>query len=868
MTGPVATYRVQMRNGVDFAHLSEHLGYIARLGASHVYLSPVFTARTGSTHGYDVTRPDEIDPALGGLAAFEAFAREAARHGLGIVLDIVPNHMAASVENPWWRDVLEHGRASRYAGFFDIDWEAPPAPGRVALPVLGMPFAEALAAGEIRLVAGPDGPELACHDLRLPLRPESRRRLDGRAPEAVNGDPRALLAVLDEQHYAPVYWRALPDRLNWRRFFDITELVGLRIEQEEVFEAVHRLVFDLVRRGLVHGLRIDHIDGLADPAGYLHRLRARLEACGAGPEFPLWVEKILGPHETLRRSWPVSGTTGYEVLNEILHLLCDGRATRPLDTLWQQVSGDARSFAEVVAEARREVLERLFAGEHARLAAAAAELAAGGPEGRELGAVRLGLALRELLARLPVYRSYAAGGAPEPEDRALLEETVRRASRETGGALADALVFLAERLLSPGDDRERRFAARFEQLSGPLAAKAVEDTAFYRHLRFVAANEVGGEPDPLGLSPARFHARQRARSASHPAGLVPTATHDTKRGADVRARLAVLGEVPSLFAAHVRLWRRMNRAARGRVDGASEHLLYQTLIGVWPLQLAPDDRAGLAALADRVVACMRKSVREAKRRTRWTEPDAVFEAELEDFVRRLLDLDASPAFLADLHGFVERIAPAGAVNGLVQQALAATLPGVPDIYRGSEREDVSLVDPDNRRPVDFAALAAGFDPDARPAGLLPHWRDGRIRQWLLARLLSVRRRHRSAFAGGYRGLRTVGPAARHLVAFERAGAGERLVVAVLRHPFAAGVRAADLAPDPARLAGARLRLSGTTGLHDLVTDRRIAVAEDGVRAAELFAVLPVVVGVPLAGHGRRPRRAVGPTGGRLTAAPR
>lgn len=356
MTGLVATYRVQMRNGVDFAHLSEQLGCIARLGASHLYLSPVFTARTGSTHGYDVTRPDEIDPALGGLAAFEAFAREAARHGLCIVLDIVPNHVAASVENPWRRDVLEHGRASRYAGFFDIDREAPPAPGRIALPVLGMPFAEALAAGEIRLVAGPDGPELACHDLRLPLRPESRR-LGGRPPEAVDGDPCALLAVLDEQHYAPVYWRALPDRLDWRRFFDITELVGLRIEEEEVFRAVHRPVFDLVRRGFVHGLRIDHIDGLADPAGYLHRLRAGPEACGGGPDFPLWVEKILGPHETLRRSWPVSGTTGYEVPNDILQLLRDGRATRPLGRLWRQVSGDARSFAEVVTEARLEVLE-------------------------------------------------------------------------------------------------------------------------------------------------------------------------------------------------------------------------------------------------------------------------------------------------------------------------------------------------------------------------------------------------------------------------------------------------------------------------------------------------------------------------------
>jgi maltooligosyltrehalose synthase len=274
------------------------------------------------------------------------------------------------------------------------------------------------------------------------------------------------------------------------------------------------------------------------------------------------------------------------------------------------------------------------------------------------------------------------------------------------------------------------------------------------------------------------------------------------------------------------------------------------------------------AARGRVVACMRKSVREAKRHTSWTEADAVLEAELEDFVRRLLDLDASPAFLADLHGFVERIAPAGAVNGVVQQALAATLLGVPDIYRGSEREDVSLVDPDNRRPVDFAALAAGFDPDARPAGLLSYRRDVRIRQWLLARLLSVRRRHRSAFAGGHRGLRTVGPAARHLVAFERAGAGARLVVAVLRHPFAADVGAADLAPDPARLAGARLRLSGIAGLHDLLTDRRIASGDGGVPAAELFAVLPVVVGVPLAGHGRRPRRAVGPTAGRLTAAPR
>lgn len=841
----IATYRVQMRAGVDFARLTEHLGYIARLGPSHLYLSPIFTACTGSTHGYDVTRPDQIDPALGGIAGFEALARNAARHGLGIVLDIVPNHMAASTENPWWRDVLEHGRDSRFARFFDIDWDMREVAGKVALPVLAAPFDRVLEQGAIRVEAGAaEGPVLLVSGQRLPLRPESRRTLQGGDLDEVNADRAALRQLIREQHYVPVFWRALPDRLNWRRFFDISGLVGLRIEQEEVFEAVHRLVFDLVARGLVHGLRIDHVDGLADPAGYLRRLRARLEEHGAGPRFPVWVEKILGPGEKLRRSWPVSGTTGYEVMNDILHVACDPGASRVLGALWRKISADRRSFSRLIVETKREVLERLFSGEHARLARFAAALAADRARPVEVGEIRLALALREVFARLPVYRTYTAGGGIEPDDRAVLEKTFAQTAEETRGAFDDILGFLQELLLDPADAQRRRFAARFSQLSGPLAAKAVEDTAFYRYLRFVAANEVGGEPGAIGLPTARFHARQRARARTWPHHLVPIATHDHKRGADVRARLAVLTEIPRVFAAHVALWRRTNRKARGEIDAAAEYLLYQTLVGSLPLELSPADRVGLAVFADRIAACMQKSVREAKLRTSWTEPDRAWEAALERFVRRILDPDESTIFLSDLHAFVARIAPAGAANGLVYRTLAATLPGIPDIYWGSERRDLSLVDPDNRRPADFPALETSFDPDARPEELLRYWQDGRIHQWLTARLLVLRRQWERVFAGGYRGLKVTGTAARHLLAFERFADGERLIVAVLRYPFAAGVRDTDLAADPERLRSALLQIPGTDRVRDLVADRELPVEAGQVSAACLLSGLPVVVLVP------------------------
>ena len=735
-TPPRATYRLQLRGGIDFAEAASLVPYLARLQVSHLYLSPPFAAVPGSTHGYDVVDPNRLDPTLGGEPGFMALSQELKRLGLGLLLDIVPNHMGIGRDNPWWWDVLEHGQASRFAGFFDIDFAADP-DGKLVLPVLGGPLDEAIGGGELRVVLDdPAGAALlGYHEDRFPL----------------SGDPRAPLPdLLGAQPYRLIPWQEGAQRRNYRRFFNIDQLAGLRVELPEVFEASHRLILELVERDLVQGLRIDHIDGLTDPKAYLDRLQDRLaELRPDASPFYVVVEKILIGDEQLPSDWPVAGTTGYEFMNETLGLLVDRPGLRRLDEIAAGITGDGQPFPEIAQAAKAEVLERLFAGELETLCRRAAELCDLEPDlARE--------ALQRLLPALPVYRTYGGAGW-RPEDAGVLEQAFATAERDASPELVEALRRIEHALASPPSEDSTAFVQGLQQLSGPLMAKSVEDTAFYRHGRLLALNEVGGEPDAEGLEPASFHRLAARRLEQWPDTLLATATHDTKRGEDGRARLAVLSELAEEWGVTVRAWRKLN-AALPAIHPKDEYMLYQSMVGAWPVELRPDDATELTELADRLESWLLKSLREGKERSDWNEPDEAYERRAVAFLRS--SLEPSGEFAQGMSRFVRRVAPAGLANSLTQLLLKLTAPGVPDIYQGTELGDFSLVDPDNRRPVDFAKrlrlLAEGG------------WDTHRPKLYLLARGLALRAQQPELFARGrYHPLAIEGPRAINVMAFGR-----------------------------------------------------------------------------------------------------
>ena len=745
MSPPVAAYRLQLRNGVGFAEAARLAPYLAALGVSHLHISPPFKAAAGSTHGYDVVDPNVLDPVLGGDTAFAALGDALREAGLGLIVDIVPNHMGIGPENAWWQDVLRHGRDSPHAAIFDIDFEGD-AEGRLVLPALGRPAEEAIDAGELRI----DGPALAYFEQRFPV-------VEG-SLEAAGGDLTALLAA---QHYRLVPWREGARSRNYRRFFDIDGLAGVRVEQPEVFAATHRLILDLVQRGLVQGLRIDHVDGLADPPAYLRLLDEQTRQA-AGRTVPIWVEKILVGAERLPADWPVAGTTGYEFAATATRILLDGDGLETLDRLRRRFDPDAGDLHAIEKAAKRETLERLFPGELAGLTRELAALL-----GRPQVAVRE--ALEALIVAFPVYRTYLGEREPGDVDRKILACALCRAASSVGEAAGKALDQLAMLLTSPLDPETAHLAARLQQLSGPVMAKSVEDTAFYRFPRLLALNEVGGEPAATSLDDAEAHRLLAERGRAWPIALLATATHDTKRGEDARARLLVLAELPELWAEAVERWRRLNAGVRP--DGLhplDELSLYQSLVGAWPPALAPDDPPGLAELAERLSGWQRKSLREAKQRSSWLEPDEAYEATADRFLAALLDPGRSVQFLDELWRLIGRVAPAGAANGLAQTLIKLTAPGVPDIYQGGELWDHSLVDPDNRRPVDWAArelhlhAAEGLDVQ------LADWRSGAVKQHLIARVLDFRRRRPELFTEGeYLPLEIEGPARPHVFAFAR-----------------------------------------------------------------------------------------------------
>lgn len=795
---PRATMRLQFHKDFTFAHAERLVPYSVKLGISHVYASPITTARPGSMHGYDVVDPARVNPELGGEEALRRLVAALRGAGLGLIADIVPNHMAVGPQNAWWVDVLKHGRASRYAAYFDIDWETEDTAlrGKVLLPVLGRPLAEALAAGEITLARQADGEYAVRYfDHDFPL--ASNDAADVRRAPTEFGDRESLQGLLSRQHYRLAWWRVANDEINWRRFFDINELIGLRMEHAEAFESVHALIFRLYAEGIIDGVRVDHIDGLSDPAAYCRALRQRLAALA--PQRPpsaqpgrayIVVEKILLSGEQLPDTWNCGGTSGYDFMEEVSALQHDPDAELVLAQTWASVSGRAPDFAVEERAARREILARSFTAQLEACARAFHRLASRTP-GADISLAAIRRCLIELLSHFPIYRTYGTSTERPARDKPFLAAAFfgakSTAFRGDQGAL-DRLVgwldeMTADKELIP---LQSRAVTRFQQLSAPVAAKAVEDTAAYRYGRLISRNDVGFDMRRLGSGADEYHARARRRQAHLPQAMLATATHDHKRGEDVRARLAVISEVADDWARLLPAWIARAEQLRRKVNGmllptaGDITMLLQTIIGSWPLDLAAGDDSGRAAFTERLTGWQQKAMREAKLATDWSAPNEACESAARAFLGALLERRELPELLDDIVAFADRISPAGAVNGLAQVLLKLTSPGVPDFYQGTEYWDLSLVDPDNRRPVDFAARAASIRTD-RIETLAAAWRNGHIKQAIIAATLHYRSSHARLFAeGSYTPITVEGKYADHLVAFAREWGTQMAITVVPR----------------------------------------------------------------------------------------
>ncbi len=810
---PHATYRLQFRNGMDFDRAVDIVPYLKRLGVSHLYASPIFAAARGSTHGYDITEHNEIDPVLGGRQGLDRLSGALKTAGLGLILDIVPNHMAASLENPWWRSVIEWGVDSPFRDHFDIDWSQ-----KLTLPILGRTFDEALAGGEIGLRADRGNGVLALtyFEATIPLHPStyalaladvddplaailtdisarahargavgmhadigallsddrSAAKFDGALAERLS-DPDFLTAVHDAQPWRLSFWKDAPRNLSYRRFFEVTGLAGVRVEDSSVFEDVHGLILDLVRNGHVDGLRIDHVDGLADPKRYLDMLRQAV-----GPDVFLVVEKILGRGETLPSDWPISGTTGYEFIANLSDVLTDPAGIEVLDRAYSETRGAHFDYEAEERAAKLAMVSKNFETELSALVKLARQADDASNE------ATLREAIAALIVAFPVYRTYGDVDGLREADIALLDTIEAKARRQAADLDLDAFA-MALRLLRGDVPAETAsvFRARFQQLTGPVMAKSVEDTLFFRYNRFIAANEVGGDPSGLDGSIETFHAAMAERLRTQPRGLIATATHDTKRGEDARARLYALSEAPIAWIRGVARWSAMNASAVEDLPGGpapdpdTQWMLYQALVGIWPS--GSPTNATPENFSARFAGFVEKALREAKRRTRWTATDANYEAAVQAYAARLTDPE-NREFVDDFSATLAPYIRAGASNSLVQTLLKLTAPGIPDIYQGSESMDDSLVDPDNRRQIDFASLQTrlksrsnGFLSDAE---LL----DGSAKQRLIAGVLTYRASQPDLFTvGAYLPLVVTGDESQRIIAFARTH-GTNAVIIVAR----------------------------------------------------------------------------------------
>jgi len=757
-----ATYRVQLRRGFGFEAAASLCRYLRDLGVSHLYCSPSLQAVAGSEHGYDVVDPTRLSADLGGEAGFSRLHAAAVDAGLAILLDIVPNHMAADAANPWWWDVLECGESSAHATWFDIDWTGmldPRMRGRVLLPVLDDHVGRVLECGDLRVERGQDG-RLAVryHEHRFPLSSESTRDLD---PEALGRDAAGLDAVLRAQAYRLARWRVGMEEVNYRRFFDITSLVALRAEDPAVFQATHGLVLELLRRGEVDGLRIDHVDGLRLPRAYLQRLRDE-----AGEGAWMVVEKILGDGEALPDGWPVQGTTGYEFAALTTRLLTDPRGDEPLAELLREMGGPGDVDAEARA-AKLQVMAQTLSADVSRLAVLLRRICDRLPRHRDHTLAELRTAVSELVAAMPVYRTYAEPGRAVGEDGAArLQAAVAQVRAARPDVDAELLALIVHLVLDPaardGDADALDFVLRLQQVSSAVMAKGMEDTTFYRAVALAALNEVGGGPRPFSASVAELHAHNATVQSRWPETLLATTTHDTKRSEDVRARLALLSEIPTEWARTVLAWRGRNaQHRRGEwPDGVMELLLYQSMVGAWPV-----DR-------ERMLAYMEKASREAKLHTSWIDPSPEYDAALRGFVEALY---GDAGFLEEVEEVVRPLIQPGRVNALATALLKLTSPGVPDLYQGCELWTLSLVDPDNRRPVDWELRRALLER-SRTVPAAQAWSDeadsGLPKLLLTRRALLLRERHPELFGvdGAYLPLAVTGACAEHVVAFARGAA--------------------------------------------------------------------------------------------------
>ncbi len=884
---PVATYRIQFSLNFRFVDARNLVPYLHELGITHLYASPRFKAGKGSSHGYDVADPLRTNSELGTEEEFEELVRKLKSYGMGLLLDIVPNHMVASSENPWWMDVLENGPGSEYARHFDIDWH--PATGRgaflqdnkVLLPVLGDLYGNVLEGQELNLRVDENGFYIRYYEHRFPLNPstyrpilehclenaramkhgdssvieeishvlEAVKRLSTRgSPDqhriatrheahqwikhrlwdlyqhssglkvclddtlrffnGVQGDAKSfepLDALLAVQAYRLAYWKMAAEEINYRRFFDVNELVGVRVEDPRVFDDRHRLIAELARKEDVIGLRVDHVDGLYDPPQYLERLQAAV-AADDGNRKPLnryiVVEKILGRDEPLPGDWRVSGTTGYDFLNAVNGLFVDPSGLSTLEKDYHRFTGCELSYAEVCYRRNKQVIYQLFAGELAAFTHALGKLAAQDRHARDLPLPELVRAFVEVTACLPVYRTYIRNFTISNRDRAYLDWTLKAARQRTSrDEVSDAAFDFMRRvlLLDPpayaAAHRKAwlRFVMQWQQFAGPVMAKGLEDTASYAYNCLVSLNEVGG--DSLREKPpydvAAFHDFNQNRLARWPHTMNSTSTHDTKRSEDVRARISVLSEIGKAWLPRLHRWSKWNQPHKGTCNGRpapdanEECLLYQTMLGAWPL-----DPAEEAGFVERLIAFMLKALREAKVHTSWMSQDVKYESAVESFVRNTVACSKKNRFMDDFLDLRKTVAFYGYLNTLSQTLLKITSPGVPDFYQGTELWDFSLVDPDNRRPVDFekrvrlleelkSREAEGQESLLRD--LVSNWQDGRIKLYLIRKALNFRLAHKELFAAGdYIPLDGAGQRRERVVAFARRRRKQWAIVAVPR----------------------------------------------------------------------------------------
>lgn len=902
---PRATYRLQLRAGFGFNEAAAIAPYLTRLGVSHVYLSPVFKARPESAHGYDVTDHRALNPELGSERQYQAMIHAFDDAKLGRIVDFVPNHMGVGgADNPLWMDVLEWGPESKYAAWFDIDWTAGEGSqaGKLLAPLLGEQYGRALREGVLALKFDSEEGSFAVWAYgkhKLPIWPLSYDRILGREPPAldrfgdlfldlsnwrpqiaersralkselsalvrndagiraavearvaaINADWRALDSLIGEQRWRVAYHGVASDEINYRRFFNINDLAGLRMELPAVFQEAHARVLRMLEADEIDGLRIDHVDGLFDPRAYLEALRAAIRR-----PFYLIVEKILAADEALRDEWPVQGTTGYEYLNLSLGVLVAAGHEAAFSATYRDFTAVSAVCCEVVVACKIRIMDNEMASELNALGRAAARLARQSPMTADLTRHILQQAIKQIVAALPVYRTYLdlTGNVAEADLRQI-DIAVDQARRADPEIDPSAFAFLAG-LLSPASastlpaevsrTSALRFAMKVQQYSGPVMAKGVEDTAFYRYNRFTALNEVGGAPDRFGIPLEEFHAANARRLAHWPHALLATATHDTKRGEDARARLAALGDLPEEWRRCVVSWSAALRdnapAGATPFDRNDEYMVYQMLVGSWPNELLDrPDAEGLKAYRNRLRGALQKSLREAKRHTNWTRPNLAYEEAAQAFVDDALRPQDNP-FLPSFLPFMLRVAVLGAQNSLAQTVMKLTLPGAPDIYQGCELWDFSLVDPDNRRPVDFAArdemltallpdLASNERRGALFGALMKEWRDGRIKLAVIALLLALRRDEEELFArGSYEPISIVGERSDWAFGFTRALGERRLAILIARFP---GLREKE----PDWRARAALPPGRWT---DLFSGRRVET--DSPALSELCRPLPFAV---------------------------